>query len=313
MRVWNDLTEIEQSAAVKHFEVVNESVPEGGQCDYRETAIEFGLDPKDESTRRALRKRREPAESSGIPASVTPNYHDLILKIRGDAIICGDLEVPDHSADVLERAVAVGEKMGIHQLIINGDAVAADGFSPFQGNLRRGVEPLEEVRILATVIRAMARQFATVYLCEGNHDKRWRRMSEGQVTLSNEIADRLPDIDITVTPFSQIHLTSGGKRWLVCHPKNYSRLPGSVARDLAEIHQSNVVAAHTHHLSMSQTKCGQYWALDGGHCRDEQRTLYKIDDVTRHPRWTAGFVVVRNGYGHIFPMKGTDWDYVLET
>jgi len=311
MRTWNDLTEIEQQRAVGHFEIINQDVPEGGQCDYRETAIEFGLDPKDESTRRALRKRREPAESDGIPKSTTPNYQDMILKVKGDAVVIGDLEVPDHDADILTKAVQVGEKFGIHQLIINGDAVAADGFSPFQGNLRRGIEPLDEVRILATVIRAMARQFVTVYLCEGNHDKRWRRMSDGQVTLSDEIADRLPDIDIAVTPFSQIHLTSGGRPWLVCHPKNYSKVPGSVPREIAEVQRKNVVAAHTHHLSECQTKCGEFMAVEGGYCRDEARTLYKADDITRHPKWNPGFVVIRNGYHYLFSADKTDWDYVL--
>jgi len=63
MRTWNDLDEHEQQRAVRHFEIINEAVPVGGQCDYHETAAEFGLDEHHESTRRALRKRRDVTNS----------------------------------------------------------------------------------------------------------------------------------------------------------------------------------------------------------------------------------------------------------
>ena len=297
MKVWTDLTETEQSAAVSHFEGINIDVPKGKPCNFQPTSAEFELDTNDPTTNRALRKRREPAESNGIPKSTTPNYQDMILKVKGDVVVVGDLEVPDHDADVLELAMAIGKKMGIHQLIINGDFIAADGLSPFPDIPVEldGFDTCKELDIACDILIAMSQQFTSIYTNEGNHDKRVRRATSGQLPAYKLFHKLLPSIQ--TTPFSQIHLTSGGKKWLICHPKNYSRLPGSVARDIAEIQQMNVVCAHTHHLSMTPTKCGQFWALDGGHCRDESRTLYKIDDVTRHPQWTPGFTVVKNGYG----------------
>lgn len=310
MRLWIELDEAEKDAAVAHFSRINEGVPPGGACIYGPTYRAFNLQDT-ESTRRQLRKRRNTARFN-VPRSETPDYTKMILRVHGDAVIIGDVEIPDHDAEMLENAMAIGEMFGIRQLIINGDFMASDGVSghPPPPKTIAPTPSLEaDLDIAVAVLRALSRQFDRISLLEGNHEKRLNRFVEGNLTTSYLIKMACPGVQTTY--FSQVELLSGGKEWLVCHQKNYSKIPGSVPREIAEVQRKNVVCAHTHHLSESQTKCGTLMAIDGGYCRDEKRTMYKVQDVTRHPKWNPGFVVIRNGYHYLFSKDKTDWDWWL--
>ena len=310
--LWTELSEAEKDDAVAHFAAINADIPSGGECIYGPTYRAFKL-ADNESTRRQLRKRRAP----GVPVSTTRDYTEEILQLEGDAVVIGDVEIPDHDADMLERAMAIGKLFGIRQLVINGDFMAADGLSvhpppPIDIAPPRSFDA--DRRVAKDVIRALAGQFTDISLVEGNHDRRLAKFTYGNMTISEMINEFARDagISIRASYFSYLHLLSGGKEWLVCHPKNYGKVPGSVARDIAEIQRKNTLCAHMHHLSASQTKCGQLMAIDGGYCRDEKRTMYKVADIARFPKWNPGFVVIRNGYHYLFRKDKTDWPFWLD-
>lgn len=308
--LWTDLSDADKDAAGEHFASINAEIPAGSECVYGPTYRAFDLDDN-ESTRRQLRKRRD---VTAVPKSTTPDYTEMVLELHGDAVVIGDVEIPDHDADMLERAMQIGKLFGIRQLIINGDFMASDGLSahpPPPKDIAPTPSFDSDKRVAKSIIRALARQFFDITLLEGNHERRLSRFTFGNETVSHMINEFAEDagIGIRASYFAHVDLISGGKEWLVCHQKNYSRQPGSVARDIAEIQRKNVICAHTHHLSESQTKCGQLMAIDGGYCRDEKRTMYKVADITRHPKWNPGFVVIRNGYHYLFSRDKTDWDF----
>lgn len=273
--------------------------------DYAATVQRFDLDDG-ENTRRRL---REWTVGNGIPVSQTPNYESMVLGVEGDALILSDLEIPDHDAEILELARRIAKKLKIPNLILNGDLLAFDGMSKFLSVLPRTTGTGNDIQTAKRVLTPLGKPFKRVYVLNGNHCLRIMWATHGELTLADLLADAIPDAEIT--PFSRIDLNSGGEEWLIAHPDNYSRVPGAVARDIAEIEHKNVVCGHTHHLSMSIDKSGTYTCIDGGHCRDERRTLYKVAKANRYPKWAAGFTVIRNGKPYLFGKSITDWAFWL--
>ena len=299
MTTWGDLSEAQKQAVVHDF-----------LASGRDYAIieRHGL----QRTATIERRIREIAQhwvrltpDATIPVSETPDYTQEVLRVYGDAVVIGDVEIPDHDASIIELAARVGKRAGIETLIINGDLIASDGLSKHLcGAASPRLKVQEELRQARQVIQALQHTFPDVYVVSGNHDKRARWQTSGQFTADFLLGD-LPNV--TTTPFSRLYLTSGGVDWMVCHPRQYRKAPGSLARDIAETEDINVVVAHTHLLSWSLTKDGRHVAIDGGHCRDAKRTMYKTEDVTTHPRWCAGLTVVRDGFGFALSKEYTDW------
>ncbi len=299
-RPWGELTDSEKQAVVELFLYSGRKYQ----------AIDFenlDLEHTTNTERRIRYAAQRYVPTTPIPQSQTPQYVNEVIQVKGDAIVTGDWEIPDHSAELLELAREVGKKQRIKKLIINGDTIAADGLSVLPIGGRPTPSTVQEDVVMARkIITSMTEWFDEVYIISGNHCKRLRWGTHGEFTADFLLAD-IPGV--ITTPFSRLYLTSGKQEWLICHPKTYSKVPGTLARDIAEIENINVVAAHTHLLSWSITKDGRHLALDGGHCRDASRTLYKVEMVTRHPQWCAGFVVIRDGYACALSKDFTDWAY----
>jgi hypothetical protein len=266
-----------------------------------------------ERTASSERKIRQwAAKLEGVVAeSETPRYDQQVITVEAPTVVViGDLEIPDHDADILNRACQIGKKFKADTLILNGDLIAADACSTHRQHAGITLSANDELDVAESVIGSLSKHFKHIYALSGNHDKRWRWFTNGQFTVDRLIPKFFKDI--TFSPFSRLNLISAGVPWLICHPRQYSKVPGSVARDIAEIEDTNVVAAHMHLLSWSITKNGKYIAVDGGSCRDANRTAYKVEDVVRFPRWCVGFTVIKDGYPYLFSSDKTDWNYWLK-
>jgi hypothetical protein len=296
-------------------DVIEEFVQDTWNMPTIELSKKYGHPP------RSIRRWRAQAEGRGysvsrglIPESQTSNYYEMIPKLTGDRIVIGDLEVPDHDVEMLELALDVARKFEIKSLVINGDFHANDGHGkhvlPLPTELRRGTTTLQEMQTGAEIILGLSEWFEEFLLITGNHDERVYVATMGEVSFGDYLHDLVPGVKIT--PFWQAYLHSGEEDWLICHQANYTKQPGVVARDIAEIQHINVLAAHTHHLSFSLDKSGNYMCVDGGHCRDVERTLYKQRKMSRYPAWSSGFVMIKNGYPYLFSKTKTDWDFWLQ-
>lgn len=247
----------------------------------------------------------------GFPASQTPTWEDY-EELEGDAIIISDLEIPDHDAETLDLAASVARRFGIKTLIIAGDLLAHDHFSTFQAAWvppsRRSYQL--EINDADRILEKTLEHFSRVVIITGNHDARLAHITKGYVTLEMLFRDKA---GITVSWYRFCYITSGGKRFLVTHPVNYSKRPLAVASDLSlqEDPRCGVISAHTHHLAVGWDVTGHYQIAESGCVRSIKRTQYKQSKKAKYPEWVNGFLMLRRGYVYPFATHGTDWEFWL--
>jgi len=235
------------------------------------------------------------------------------VELEGDAMVVSDLEVPHHDAELLGYLVSVAMKFGIKKLVIAGDFLALDSESTWPE------EEGEERKTLADdkwsgedVVVSLFQWFDYIVILKGNHEQRGTR---------NRVLGFMQDVqrqwgqhgDLEVSMYKWCVVISAGNRYRVEHFGNYSKVPGSVARERAEIENCHVLGGHTHHHSRSFTRDGRHQAVDLGHATREATRYYKtVNGTTRHPKWVSGFWMIRNGCLYPFPKKFTDWDFWLK-
>jgi len=245
----------------------------------------------------------------GIQVGEVKEYTDQI-EIEDDAIILGDLEIPYHDPEVLGYAVSVGKRFGITTLVIAGDFLANDavGFWPAEDTDESQNYSLADSLLDGKlVLQSLFEYFKRIILIKGNHEQRATRVREwGFFQMMQQEWEELGDLEISFYKWCVVQ----GCR--IEHFGNYSKIPGSVARERAEIEGCSVAGGHTHHLSMSFSKSGDNIAIDLGHCTRPKTRYYKqVNGTTRHPKWIAGFWMLRNGYWYPFPKEFTDWAFWL--
>lgn len=241
------------------------------------------------------------------------NEYDDYLEIQGDVMVVGDLEIPFHDAELLGYMVAVAMKFGVKQLVVAGDFLAFDEFSNWpseEGDTKRTLA--DTLWSGGDVLKSLFEWFDEISIIKGNHEQRGTRRKElALFQLMEQTWSELGSLNISY--YKWCRAVSGGKTFRIEHPGNYSRVPGAVVRDRAEIEQESTLGAHTHHCSWSVTKDGRFEAVDLGHCtRPEQRWYKTVNGTTRHPKWVAGFWMIRKGYLYGFPKDFTDWNFWLE-
>lgn len=246
----------------------------------------------------------------GIRVHEDLDYDDHMV-IEGDCMVVSDLEIPFHDPETLGYMVSIAMRFGIKRLAIAGDFVAVDEYSPFPPEDGGNHTLADTVWSGGDVLKSLFEWFEEVYLIKGNHEQRGSRQKEvGFFRLIEQAWSGIGDLGISFYKWCEV--ISGGKTFRVEHPGNYSKVPGSVTRDRAEIENENVLGGHTHHCSMSFTKDGRYQALDLGCCTDPRKRYYKtVNGTTRHPKWVRGFGMVRNGFVYLFPVDFTDWKFWL--
>ncbi len=110
--------------------------------------------------------------------------------------------------------------------------------------------------------------------------------------------------DWRIGPYYFSYLKSGGQDFRIEHPKSAAK---SAATTLAAKYQCHILMAHSHYLSSSFDVSGNYWAIQMGHCVDEQRLPYAAQRSTTAPAHSLGAVIVRDGHPWLLHHK-TDWE-----
>ena len=247
--------------------------------------------------------RQEGAEIGygGFPFSETQDYTENIIRAKADSfIVCGDWEVPDHDAEILEAIADIGEKFGIKDLFLNGDIAAHDWLSDWFKTFAIPSTLDMELGPLEMILEEFVRRFPRIYVDEGNHERRLPHKVFGNMSLHHLVRHKFPHLQWT--RYAYMYVTSYGpngkgdpQKWLICHQDNYSKVPFSVPLELCSINLCHVIAGHNHRLGKVRHKSGKFYAIEGGYCRDAKRTLYKVARKNRHPNWTAGFTMVLEG------------------
>jgi hypothetical protein len=227
-------------------------------------------------------------------------------------IITGDLEVPYHDPQLLGYIVAVAQLFDIKSLVIAGDFIANDAIgyhTQFQEDTDRGggYTVWDALHDGESVLTDLFEWFSKIYMIKGNHEQRGNRVKE--IGFYNMMADRWGQLGWLAISYYKWMVVQGRR---VEHPGNYSKVPGSVVRERAEIENCSVFGGHTHHFSRSYSRDGRHECIDIGHGTRPGTRYYKtVNGTTRHPKWVAGFWVLRKGYSYPFPLRFTDWEFWL--
>lgn len=230
--------------------------------------------------------------TTSFPESPTPKYDGHIKLEANSAIVIGDCEIPDHDKELFAMAAEIGTRLGIQTLIINGDLVDCDAFSRWTKIVESGQRFSKELDLAKDTIQEFLRYFRRIFIVSGNHDRRIAASTNGQVWMGMFLND-IEGVEFSEYSFMEMHSCAG--KWIINHPKNYSKIPLSTARELASIYHSHILCGHNHHLAQGLDKSGLFHVVDGGCCRDPLRTAYRSYNIATYPHWSQGFVVIKDG------------------
>lgn len=223
---------------------------------------------------------------------------------RGDFAICSDLHTPKLSLPLLEAYFTCAKRHKLRQALILGDFFDEDDFSHW---VRIGLQPGDvsfgqEVLYAAEVLEGFLRHFERIHVIRGNHDERILRVLHHALGLKDLFSILGRHVSQGLRKYLQKRLQVSeytycvvNDSWFCGHPDTYSRVPGGVARDVAETEGMNCILGNGHQLSLTRSRCDRYWAVDSGCLVDPTKVYYKSMSIRRFPHWNQGFVLLKHG------------------
>ncbi len=227
--------------------------------------------------------------------STRPKY-TTPLRVQGAFLFLSDIEVPYHNAEFLNQCIGVAKAAGIRQVVLGGDLLHLEAFSPFLGADEDADSELNEIE---EHLPGLLEPFEQVFYFVGNHDQRLQRRL--MLRISNEKALRMaiPDKLMAKIQFSEYFWCEAGTDWLLEHQVNNSTVPTRVAQSLSSKFGKNVITAHTHKCGM--VRINGYWAIDAGCCVDIERLAYTSLRHSTHTTMQNGAVLMEWYGGHYIP------------
>jgi len=229
------------------------------------------------------------------PSPVQPI--DPALEATGNIIILPDPHAPFHDAAWMERCIDLALKWGIKQVGIAGDLIDWTAFS-FYGR-QAGIEAETEICAAKQLTETLAGVFDKVYYCQGNHEVRLARMVGYALSLERIAEWWVTRENVCVTKRRYFWLTSADRRYMVIHPKNYSRIPGLNSTRLCAKYHVNIIGTHSHHWGMAIDVSGRYVGIDAGMCASSRLIDYVQEEVVTNPMMVQGACIVKDGVEYL--------------
>lgn len=225
-------------------------------------------------------------------------YDDFFKLTLDKATVISDLHIPYFSLDYLKKALDVSKANKIKSLIIDGDFFDFQTISKFKKDADHKLKL--EFTMGRKILQSLLNQFDEIYLIPGNHDERLGRFVDYEFDLNFLFEVLIPDNKISITSYRYCILNED---WRITHPHNYSKVKGSVAQELADVHQMNIIMGHTHYTSFSYNKSGTFECYEIGGLFDKNKIEYYNVKDTRNPKWNNGFGIYLDGYFTLFHEK----------
>lgn len=241
-------------------------------------------------------------ETGGFPEPIPLSIDEHVQITRDRVVIIGDSEIPYHDPSMFALATACAQAYEIDTLIINGDFIAHDCFSPWKNAIVHQLAFREELDPAVKSIQRFLAQFKEIYLNNGNHERRLAHLTDGHITIG-QFFERFAGVNFS--EHAHLHLKSGDEDIWVCHQDNYSKVPLSVPRQLVTIKHMNIVCGHTHHMCWGWDPSGRFWIAEGGHCRAHAQ--YKALRTNTHPEWNPGFLMIFDGQPQFVTRKNAEF------
>lgn len=222
-----------------------------------------------------------------------------------DCLVLGDAQFPLHNPELYASALSMAQASGIKRLVWNGDTFDFAGLGKFADHLAARLDSTLDTVYQASRA-ALEAGFTEQVWVNGNHCARLQIVLSSQLLLADTIGtmlgrqaeptDELKDTyTVTNRYYCLMEGFDGGPDWRFTHQKPYSRIRGRVAVRLADKYHNHIVSAHQHHLGITRSESGKFWAVDGGTISDPTATpyIYQRDDL--FPEWTMGYVLLVDG------------------
>jgi len=246
-----------------------------------------------EWARDRMRKiRAECGRNDGIYAHMVDDARTPINITSSNIILTSDYHIPFHSLSLLQQVFDVAEEYGVSDVSIAGDFWDCDNYSRFT-HLGYSTAFKQEVEAARDVLDMVTCAFKNVYICRGNHEKRWIDLNAGKMDMKMlfSVTEITKGYKVTMDDHMMLHCN--GEDWLLCHPRNYRITPLSVVRDLAAKKHCHVVGAHGHQFDKGWDRSGRYQVADGGGLFDIKSLDY-ARETSCHPVQRAGFYLLQD-------------------
>lgn len=163
-----------------------------------------------------------------------------------------------------------------------------------------------ELKVAKKAIRAFEQQFERIDLVLGNHEGRLLRalgtaLSPKELTSLLQIKD--DDPRWRTAPYYYSVLISGKEKFQIEHPRNTGKFS---ATRLVNKYHCHVIMGHSHQLNYTFDTSGKYYAIETGHCVDENRLPYAAQRHNVAPAHVLGACIVRGGTPWLLHPK-VDW------
>lgn len=293
-----------------------------------EVAVFEGFKKNNPQLARMLEARLYTNTSKGLVNRFTG--HEKV--VSESAVIISDVHLPTTNWALCQRVIEIGKKHDIRKLLIVGDLVNFDEISTHV-KVKRAVPIDIEIETMQAVLREFGETFTDgIVLCMGNHEDRLLRLLGGLITYEQyigivigaygSIADAT-EVDsftarigeaktsnVTFSPYHYMELWTKRKKWLLAHPRNYSRIPLRVANQLSLLHEMSVMTAHEHHLARGVSDNGKHEIINMGGLFDSDKMAYVMLAKSTMRRMHGGFVVVKDGFAHVLSADEnmTNWN-----
>ncbi len=247
----------------------------------RKTANERKRDP--------IRWRREI-----LPPPVAYRPFNEQMRVEADnVLILMDIHAPLHHARFLNDAIDAAISLKCDTVIIGGDAIDWDTFSPFHRQPQTEAE--EEIAATKQIFDTLSESFKRIHYFGGNHEMRAVRTLEGLVEPALIMSWFANQENVECSNYHWCELVSSGEEYLIEHPRNASVIPTRVAQALCSKYLKHVITGHGHLWGITRDISGTFWAIESGICADSSRFEYTERIHSKRPSAVVGAVMVLEG------------------
>jgi len=164
----------------------------------------------------------------------------------------------------------------------------------------------EEMKHSRKTIHALNDCFDSFVWVLGNHEGRLLRTMDTPLPPSEILVgmELRKDGKWKIAPFYYCLLNTEKGTFRITHPKTAAN---GAARGLASQYFQHIIMGHSHKMFFDWDTSGKYYAIQCGHCVDEERLAYVAQRDCKRDSHKLGAVIVRGGYPYLLHEE-LDWE-----
>lgn len=216
--------------------------------------------------------------------------------------IINDVHLPftdyDLTTEMLQHAESIGSKV----CVIGGDLFNMGAVSKWK-KIVRPTSLADEFRAGKMFMKELLEVFDRVYIIAGNHDRWFLNVEEGFDfrKLVGMITDGIEDGRVMVSPYTQVDIyTADDTVWKLVHQKEARKNYWSIADQIAQKYQQNIIITHVHKNLISRDSYDRYTiASIGGLHNPKYQEYIGLETTTQATQQQGYGVLYTEGNGRL--------------